>query len=127
MRAQGLTLLEVILAIGVLAIVLLAFTGLQITSLRASTQGRITQAMVREAQNLLENLRANPSSLPSQCNGTLNLPGNQEASCTYVPCTLSGEALNCGPSVTAPKAYRVTLRVPDQNPRLVLETVVYRP
>lgn len=126
MRAQGLTLLEVILAIGVLAIVLLAFTGLQITSLRASVQGRITQAMVREAQNFLETLRANPTSIPGRCTQTLSL-GGTSASCQYIPCSLNGTSLNCTTGVSNPRAYRITLEVPANRPRMTLETVVYVP
>lgn len=128
MGARGLTLLEVLLAIGLLAVVLLAFTGLQLTSLRAGTQGRITQGMVREAQNFLENLRANPRAIPSLCTPTLTLAG-QAASCTYTPCRAEANgALNCqGVEANQATAYRVRLQVPKDRPRLDLETVVYQP
>ncbi|MFN4072189.1 MAG: prepilin [Thermus sp.] len=126
MRAHGLTLLEVLLAIGVLTIVLLAFTGLQVSSLRASSQGRFTQAMVREAENFLETLRADPHSIPSRCSENLTL-GDTSASCQVSPCSLNGTSLLCGTDVSNPRAYRVTLQVPKDGPRMTLETVVYLP
>jgi Tfp pilus assembly protein PilV len=126
MRAKGLTLLEVVLALGVLAVVLLAFTGLQVTSLRAGSSGRLTQKAVREAENFLESLRTNPGSLPSRCLSSFTLSG-LSAACAYQPCRADGTGLACGPSVTQPTAYRVTLRVPGDTPRLTLETVVYAP
>lgn len=128
MGARGLTLLEVLLAMGILTIVLLAFTGLQISSLRAGAQGRVTQGMVREAQNFLENLRTNPQAVDSLCTANLTLAG-QPASCTYTPCRAETDGtLNCnGVSANQANAYRVRLQVPRDRPRLDLETVVYRP
>lgn len=127
--AKGLTLLEVILAIGLLAVVLLAFTGLQITSLRAGAQGRVTQGMVREAQNFLENLRANPGSISALCNPTKKIDiTRQTAFCTSTPCRAeTNGTLNCPVSEDQATAYRVRLQVPKDRPRLDLETVVYRP
>lgn len=74
---KGLTLLEVILALGLLAVVVLAFTSLQVASLRAGQQGRELQAVVREMENFMERLRQDPQGIPALCNGALALGGKQ--------------------------------------------------
>lgn len=61
---KGLTLLEVILALGLLAVVVLAFTSLQVASLRAGQQGRELQTVVREMENFMERLRQDPRASP---------------------------------------------------------------
>lgn len=126
MNARGLTLLEVVLALGLVAVVLLAFTGLQISSLRASSQGRLTQTVVQEAQNLLENLRAQPRSIPSQCGSGIQV-GGLRASCSYQACEITGDTISCGGSISNPSLYRVTLNIPEERPRLELWTLVYLP
>lgn len=128
MGAKGLTLFEVVLAVGLLAIVLLAFTGLQVTSLRAASQGRITQSLVQEAHNFLNDLRANPQSLPTRCTSSLTL-GQRIATCTYTPCKAQADGtLICqGVASQEATAFRVRLQVPKDRPRLDLETVVYQP
>lgn len=126
MNVKGLTLLEVVLALGLLAIVLLAFTGLQISSLKASSQGRLTQTVVQEAQNLLENLRAQPGSIPSQCGSGIQV-GGLRATCSYQACEINGTTLSCGGSISNPSLYRVTLNIPEERPRLELSTLVYLP
>lgn len=72
---KGFTLLEVLLALGLLAVVVLAFTALQVTSLRGGRQGRELQAVVREMENFMERLRQDPQGIPTLCNGALTLAG----------------------------------------------------
>lgn len=126
MNVKGLTLLEVVLALGLMAIVLLAFTGLQISSLRASSQGRLTQTVVQEAQNLLENFRAQPSSIPLQCRSGIQV-GSLRATCSYEACEINETTLSCGESISNPSLYQVTLNIPEERPRLELWTLVYLP
>jgi len=125
-RPRGLTLLEVLLALGVLAIVLLAYTGLQVTSLRAGASGRATQAMAREAENFLESLRADPASVGARCGGSVNL-GPYRARCTHTPCGVGPDGAPQCPTSGTPRLYRVTLEVPGDRPRVRLETLIYAP
>ncbi|GAA5335468.1 MULTISPECIES: PilV family protein [Thermus] len=126
MGVKGLSLLEVLLAVVLLSMVSLAFLGLQVTSLRASQSGRLTQALVREAENLLASMRANPGNIEALCRDTLSLT-TATARCTYTPCAAKADGtLECPATGTA-HAFRVVLEVPKDSPRLTLETVVYRP
>ncbi|BDB11001.1 prepilin [Thermus thermophilus] len=119
---KGLTLLEVILALGLLAVVVLAFTSLQVASLRAGQRGRELQTVVREMENFMERLRQDPQGVPALCNGALTLGGRQ-GTCTAVPCGVAQDGgLTCPTSGDA-RAFQVVLEVEGKR----LETVVYRP
>ena len=123
MRApRGLTLLEVLLALGLLAVVVLAFTSLQVASLRGGSQGRELQAAVREMENFMERLRQDPEGIPALCSSALNL-GRWRGTCTPTPCAVAQDGgLTCPTSGEA-RAYRVVLEVGGKR----METVVYRP
>ncbi len=115
MRPKGLTLLEVLLALGVLAIVLLAYTGLQVTSLRAGASGRATQAMAREAENFLESLRADPASVGARCGGSINL-GPYRARCTHTPCGVGPDGAPQCPTSGTPASTGSPWRCPGTGP-----------
>ena len=119
---KGLTLLEVILALGLLAVVVLDFTSLQVASLRAGQQGRELQTVVREMENFMERLRQDPQGIPALCNGALALGGKQ-GTCTAIPCNVAQDGGLACPTAGDVRAFQVVLRVEEKR----LETVVYRP
>lgn len=130
MRAtKGLTLLEVILAIGLLSVVLLALVGLQVSSLRAGNTGRGVQSLTRQAENFLEALRRNPGQIPTVCaasgansGGEVSV-GGRTGRCTYELCAVGSDGtLTCGGTTGA--LYRVTLSVPRERPQVTLRTVI---
>lgn len=108
MRApKGFTLLEVVLAVGLLAVVLLAFTGLQVTAIRALGDGRDRQEAAKLAENFIEDLRRDPAKVPVACTDSLSL-GRYGGACAYVPCALAPDgSLACGAGISSPSAYRV--------------------
>ncbi len=118
---KGFTLLEVLLALGLLAVVVLAFTALQVTSLRGGRQGRELQAVVREMENFMERLRQDPQGIPTLCNGALT--GGKGGTCAATPCAVAQDGSLACPTSGDARAYRVVLEVGGKR----LETVVYRP
>lgn len=119
---KGLTLLEVLLALGLLTVVVLAFTSLQVTSLRTGRQGRELQAVVREMENFMERLRQDPQGIPTLCNGDLTL-GGRRGTCTATPCGVAQDGGLACPASGDARAFQVVLEVEGKR----LETVVYRP
>lgn len=108
---RGFTLVEVVLAVGVLAVVLLAFVGLQVAGLRSLGSGRDRQEAAKAAENFIESLRQDPAKVPTSCNGSLTL-GRYAGSCAYLPCALGADgSLACEAEASSPAAYQVEVVV----------------
>lgn len=120
---RGLSLLELLIALGGLGVVLVAFLGLELTALKVGARGRALQAMVREGENFLEALRSTPQGV-ARCREGVRL-GGWSGSCRATPCALDpGGALVCRPGLPSPLAYWVRLEVPRARPELRLETLI---
>ncbi len=117
MTTRGLTLLETLIALVVLAISVLAFSFLQTSSLRTNTDSRRGQDAVAVVQQVIEALRAQPTSLASAgvCTGVA-IPSNRytglSSTCTKEGCSVNlAGTLSCQVGLLNPAAWRVTVTV----------------
>jgi len=104
----GLTLVEVVLAVGILAFVLLTVAALQGSSLQVTAETAATRASVRLAENEIELQRLSPS---STC--TTTMPEGFSCTVDVLPCTQAAGAIACtaatDPSSATSSAVRVTI------------------
>lgn len=113
----GLTLLEVIVAIGVLVIGVFAAVQFQMTSIRATGDSEVMQQLTRIAQAEIEWRRQTAIDLGSHECQTFRPEGYVSCEVTMTPCVmLPGQnTFTCNPSVLSPIAYQV--RVEVEGPR----------
>ena len=85
--AAGLSLVEVVVALGLLAICTLILVGLQLTSLRVQQRLHIVRELVRAAEGELDRALAGDTSGPGTCAGRLPDSGLvEECRVTFGPC-----------------------------------------
>lgn len=82
-RQQGLSLLEVLIAILILAIGALGFAGLQMKALSTTNDANYRARAILLAQDAIERIQANPSQLEQYVNASSwSSPGAPGSSCT---------------------------------------------
>lgn len=123
-RSSGLTLLEVVVALGVLVVGALGAAGLQASSLRATRAAQDLQQITALASSQLEVWRA----------ATLTHSTFQAYDCstdslactvTVRPCAVSGSGVACDVGTVAqPKASAVQVTVASDERSFTLETLV---
>lgn len=103
---RGLTLVEVVLAAGILAFVLLTIAALQGSSLRVTADTSATREAVRLAENEIELQRI---ARTSTCSTTM--PGGYTCEVTAVPCTSAGASIVCTSATDVATATSTVVRV----------------
>ena len=117
-RSDGMTLIEVMVAIVIIAVGILAAASLQTTSLRASSNARLSIQLTELAQNELDVKRktvyTDEESIHPDCSTTM--PGSYSCKVTVAPCTSTSlGTLNCANSLitTTPAGHYATVTVRD--------------
>lgn len=126
-RQQGLTLLEVVIAVAILAVGVLAAAGLQANGLRASRAAQQIQALNAEARSELDvwRVRLASETRTEPTSGTC-MTGSQGCSVTLTPCLLVAGTLDCDRgTVSDPDAQSVTVQVTHADRSVTLRSVVY--
>lgn len=122
--SNGLTLLEVVIAVAILAVGVLAAAMLQASSLRATRAAQDLQSINLVARSQIDSWRG--SQLTQTTAETFDC-STGALTCEVVvrPCTLAGGGLTCTlATVVDPPAHAVLVTVASAERSLVLETVV---
>ncbi len=135
MRAsQGLTLIEVLIAIVVLAVGVLAAASMQTGALSASNRARVSQELTNTARTEMERQRqfVRPGVDPApDCLSKNTVPSGYTCTVTVAPCrvtTTTSPSLSCGTGTGTVVADQVTVSVSrPQTPAVTLRTVIARP
>lgn len=106
-RKDGLTLVEVILAVGILAFVLLTLAALQGSSLRVTAETAATREAVRLAENEIERQRITLDA--TGCATTM--PTGYSCEITVVYCATSGATITCSSATDESSATSSAVRV----------------
>lgn len=130
-RSDGLTLIEVVIAIAVLAIGVLAAFAMQVSALQGTRAATINQEMSNIAQSELELQRAFARTISGPGAGlTCRTAFEQPAytcSVTVRACSFTAGALACGGSVTGtPAAWQITVSVQGPQGRQLQVSTVAR-
>lgn len=126
--ADGLTLVEVVIAVAILAVGVLAAFAMQASALQATRTATITQDLSNIAASEIELQRAfvrtvaSPATLP--CRTAFEQP-MYACSVTVLPCTYISGTLTCvNQNVVGPSARQITVTVTGpQNRTAVLSTI----
>lgn len=130
---EGITLVEIMIAVAIIAIIVLVIAGMQGTALRANTQAQRLQTATSLAEGELELQRQQVltvrSAAPCAIEGT-GLAGFAGYSCkvSVYPCSYESQTLSCQVNgVSNPVAYQVIVEVTGPaNTAVSLQTVVAR-
>lgn len=130
---EGITLVEIMIAVAIIAIIVLVIAGMQGTALRANTQAQRLQTATSLAEGELELQRQRPPAarLRARCEidrvGLSNFAGYTCVVSAY-PCRYSNNILSCQANgVSDPVAYQVIVEVSGPaNTVVTLQTVVAR-
>lgn len=128
MKQQGLTLIEVLIAVMVLGVGVIAAASMQTTSLKASSTARIVQEVTNAARTEMElqrkQVRGSLSAAPEPC---LSNP-SYKCEVVVVPCRLISGVLSCSMAQSGTVvADQITVTVVGpQASEVRLDTVVAR-
>jgi len=124
--SQGLTLLELVVAIAVLLIGIFAAIQFQVVATNASSTSEVVQQLTRLAQAEIEWRRQTTIDLGTHECQTFRPAGYPVCTVTLDPCViLAGQnVFTCNPSVLSPIAYRVAVHA--EGPRdQTIDVVAY--
>lgn len=124
-KTQGLSLIEIIIAIAILSIAMLAMAGMQSASFKSTRTARQTQEAVAVVRAEIEQLRAAPATVGDQCHNK-TVKGYQ-FECKPTPCTIKTDVtLECTPYTPAAqrRAWEIELRVKFQDKPLLTTTTI---
>ncbi len=132
--SQGLTLIEVLIAIVVLAVGVLAAASMQTSALSASNRARVAQELTNTARTEMERQRefARPGIDPApECLSKNALPSGYTCTVTVAPCRITTAttppSLSCGTGTGTVVADQVTVSVSrPQTPAVTLRTIIAR-
>ena len=123
-RNDGLTLLEVLIALIILAIGILAAASMQTTALSTTSRATISQQLTKLASAEIEMQRqlATPTNKPTCLSGSTT---GYACTTTVLPCSVSGTSITCSSRTTAVAAYRTTVVVSGpRNSTFTLSTLI---
>ncbi len=126
-RPQGLTLVEVLIAILILAVGVLGAMLMQTTGLRATRTSQVVQSLNSDARSQIDlmRLRLATEVWTQPMTGGCDITGSSTCSVEIRPCIVTGGQLDCnGSSVSQPAAHAVTVNVSQQEHSLELSTIV---
>lgn len=114
---QGMTLLEVLIALFVFTIAVLATIDLQRTSLQTTYGARVTKAATAVIRDKIERIRAQPGELDNLCKDSEQINGF-DVSCAKTPCAIKVQdngngnvtTVSCD-NVGVPDLYKIQISV----------------
>ena len=122
-RRNGLTLVEILIAILILAVGVIGAMLMQTTGLRATRTSQVMQDLNADARSQLDLMRLRLANevWATPMTGGCDIAGTSACSIEIRPCVVAAGELDCNvASATDPAAHAVTVRVSRQDQELEL-------
>jgi type IV pilus assembly protein PilV len=123
MKKQGLTLIEVMVAMLVISVGVIAAAGLQTTALKNTSKAQAVNEVTKIAENEIS-LQRHLDSVDNTCE--TQPPSGFTCSVIIVPCSIQTGTVTCSSSVVSNvKAYKISVSVADNKQNTIsLSTIV---
>ncbi len=128
-RSNGLTLVEILIAIVILAVGVIGAMLMQTTGLRATRTSQVMQDLNADARSQLDlmRLRLSSESWNSPTTSGCDIRGTSNCSVEIRPCLVAGGQLDCRvASASEPAAHAVRVTVSQLENEVVLDTIILR-